>query len=447
MRYRRPISLLAFAALLFLYSGHAGFAAETKKAAAVKSPAVKDEALAPGREEKAADKGTGADKPPVTADPSAKNGAGKGSPGEKTAGEVKGPVAADASSKAAENEKKRLEWIERTLEFGISKERREAINLMLTLKDESSKWHAGPLLLKLLKSDTDEEVLVRAITVGGDLKLAELGPEFVRFLDDPTEDVRTAAVGGIHALMYAQAKDVLVKKLKEQDLAKDSNFTDSIIRTLADFKAGEAREFAEAGIKDLKTTAILREALILFLGKAGIQESRGFLIALLKDQDENLDMRSYAASALSLLGAKESAADINEVVKTIEAMPFKKRKEHYTLYIYCVSALVRLGDEGALPRLMESLKSDNSMVRIKAIKLMKDLKDKRTIDILKYKRDYDPSPVVQKAARDALEGMGVTDAKPVEKAADKPADSSAADKARTDGAAKTDADKSTTGKR
>ncbi len=38
--------------------------------------------------------------------------------------------------------------------------------------------------------------------------------------------------------------------------------------------------------------------------------------------------------------------------------------------------------------------------------MMKELKDKRTIDILKYKMKYDPSPKVQKAAKEALKEMG-----------------------------------------
>jgi hypothetical protein len=46
-------------------------------------------------------------------------------------------------------------------------------------------------------------------------------------------------------------------------------------------------------------------------------------------------------------------------------------------------------------------------VRLQAVKLIKDLKDKRTIDILKYKVKHDPSPKVQKAAREALEAMDI----------------------------------------
>ncbi len=405
-----------------------------KDASAVKLPTPKDEAAAPERTgTKPADAVKGTDSPASAEGPLKKENKKNGT-----------PVAADGQ-KAAENEKKRLDWIERTLEYGIARDRREALNLMATVKDETGKQRMRALILKTLRNDTDQDVIVKAITVGGDLKAVEIGPELLRFLDDETEDVRTAAVSGIHALNYTAAKDALVKKLKGQDLSKDSNLAESILRTLADFKASEAREFAEAGIKDLKTTPNLREQLILFIGKCGIRESKDFLIKILKDPDENLDIRSYAASALSLMGVKEASADINEVLKSIEAMSFKKRKEHYNLFMYCVAALVRLGDDGALPRLTDSLKNDNTMVRLKAVRLLKDLKDKRTIDILKYKKEYDPSPLVQKAAREALEEMGVTDAKdavqPAAKQDEKPADKTAGRKDVKDAASRPDIDR------
>jgi HEAT repeat protein len=63
---------------------------------------------------------------------------------------------------------------------------------------------------------------------------------------------------------------------------------------------------------------------------------------------------------------------------------------------------------------MNSLRSDNSDVRYKAILLIKDFNDERTIDILKYKMKNDPSAKVRNAARKALEDKGL-----VEKGAEK----------------------------
>jgi hypothetical protein len=46
-------------------------------------------------------------------------------------------------------------------------------------------------------------------------------------------------------------------------------------------------------------------------------------------------------------------------------------------------------------------------VRLKAITLIKEFKDKRTIDILKYKMKYDQNDKVRAEAKKALKEMGV----------------------------------------
>lgn len=70
--------------------------------------------------------------------------------------------------------------------------------------------------------------------------------------------------------------------------------------------------------------------------------------------------------------------------------------------MYCIAALVNLGDSNAYPRLEKSLKSNSAAVRLKSIEMMADLKDKRSIDILEYKAKYDPNAKVRKAAKQAL---------------------------------------------
>ncbi|HSV97522.1 MAG TPA: HEAT repeat domain-containing protein [Spirochaetota bacterium] len=307
----------------------------------------------------------------------------------------------------AENERKRAEWIEKTILYGINKDRREAINMILGIRDEALKRRLGDGLADVIRNETDPEVRAKAITVAGDLKNNTTAPAMMEALDSDSEDVQIAAINSLKNLKYAPARSVLAEKLKARNLSKDSNLTESLINAMGEFEAGELAEFAKTAIKDTKTTRSIRGSLTLFMGKLGSAAPKDFLVELLKDEDEDRDVRGYAANALARLNAKDKTKDIDAVIATIESYPFQKRKEHYTLYIYCVAALAKLGDEKAYPRLVEALKSDNSMVRLRAVRLLRDMKDQRTIDILKYKRDYDPSRAVQKAAREALAEMGV----------------------------------------
>jgi HEAT repeat protein len=310
--------------------------------------------------------------------------------------------------KRAENEKKRAEWIEKTIQFGINKDRREAITMILAIKDDGLKRRLGDRLADVIRNETDPEVKAKAITVAGDLKNSTSAPAMMDALGDDSEDVQIAAINSLKNLRHGPARSVLAEKLKKSDLSKDSNLTESLITAMGEFQAGELAEFAKAAIKDTKTTRTIRGSLTMFMGKLGSAAPKDFLVELLKDEDEDRDVRGYAANSLARLDARDKAKDIDAVITVIESYPFKKRKEHYTLYIYCVAALAKLGDEKAYPRLVDALKSDNSMVRLRAVRLLKDMKDQRTIDILKYKRDYDPSQAVQKAAREALEEMGIS---------------------------------------
>ena len=200
-------------------------------------------------------------------------------------------------------------------------------------------------------------------------------------------------------------------RLKAQDMTRDSNFTEALIDTLSAFKAAELAPFAEQTIKDIKNTRNVRQKMVLFLGRVGSAAEKDFLLKLLKDEEEDTDIRSYAANSLGHLGVKEAAAEIDKVITTIEAYPFKKKKDYYNLYLYCVAALVKLGDQNAFPRLMNAMKSDSTATRLRAVRLMGELKDKRSIDILKYKSEHDPNPGVQKAAREALKDMGIPEEK------------------------------------
>jgi len=146
---------------------------------------------------------------------------------------------------------------------------------------------------------------------------------------------------------------------------------------------------------------------VVFLGKAQSKDSKDVLLKIYKDEDADTTLRAFSVNSLSKLGMKEVAGDIKETIKAIDSYDPKKKKNYYTLYLYSVAALARLGDQEAVPKLINALRSNSAQVRLKAITLIKEFKDKRTIDILKYKMKYDQNDKVRKEARKALEEMGV----------------------------------------
>jgi HEAT repeat protein len=362
------------------------------------SPAQKKPATAKGTE-------------PAANPPSEKKGA-EAAAAQKEADQAKKQAAADEKKAKLEKfekeaDQKKADWIEKTMDFGIQKDRHDAINFIPTVQDPVRKQALGTKLVALIIREQDASVLAKALATAAVLNLQESVDAVKSKLTDQSEDVRIAAVYALKDLKAERTKPDIIEQLKKQDFTKPSNFTEAMIQTLADFHGTEIKDFSTEKIKDNKTAMSLRLALILFLGRSGTIESKDFLLAEFKDTDEDIEIRSYAVNALARLEVREAIPEINKVLDDISTYTFAKKKQYATLQLYCVSALVKLGDESAYPRLIDSLKSDNASTRIRAIKLIKDLKDKRAIDILKYKMDYDPSIQVQKAAKDALKSMDV----------------------------------------
>jgi HEAT repeat protein len=306
-----------------------------------------------------------------------------------------------------ESEKKKAEWIGKTMDYGIQKDRKDAINLIPTVKDDSVRKPLEEKLVVLLGRESDSTILVKSIGIAAELKLTAAVPVIRKYFTHDSEDVRIAAVYAIKDLKATETKAELIELLQKQDFAIDSNFTEAMIQTLSDFEAVEIKDLVIEKIKNNKTSRNIRLALILFLGRSGARESREFLITIYKDPNEDIEVRSYCVNSMAKLDIKEAIPEINKVLEEYDGYTFNKKKQYNTLYLYSISALVKLGDEKAYFRLVDALKSDNATTRLRAVKLIKDLKDKRSIDILTYKMQYDPSMQVQKAAREALKEMGV----------------------------------------
>jgi HEAT repeat protein len=306
-----------------------------------------------------------------------------------------------------EKEEKTAQWIMETLEYGINKDRRDAINKVLTIKDSGLRKKLGEKIVDVLDTESDPEVTVKAITILGDIKETRGIDQILKRIDDPSEEVRTAAVYGLKNLKAESSKGRLMQKMEKEDLGKHTNFIEALINTLGAFKAREMLPFTEKAIDSDKTNSAVREYLVLFLGSLESDAPKKLLLKLYRDEDEETTIRCYAVNSLARLKLKDTTGDIKQVLGEIESYGFEKRKKYYNLYIYSVAALASMGDSEAVPKLMNSLRSDNTAVRLKAVNIMRDLKNERTIDILKYRMKNDPSRKVRRAARAVLKEFGI----------------------------------------
>ncbi len=302
---------------------------------------------------------------------------------------------------------KKAEKIESTLEYGMQKERKIAIIMINDIKDEQIKKKLIEKLVYIISNDSDIEVRKAAVTAIGDHKSESAAPTLIKALDDEEDDIKIAACYALGRIKAESAKTKLIELLKKQDLKKDSNLTDAIITTLYEIKSPDILELAVTSAKDNETSRMIRERLIIYIGNTGSAAQKDFLVELFKNDEEEAGIRSYAIKSIAKLKLKEAAPEIKEIIKEIDSYSFSKKKKYYDIYMQAVAALVEMGDTDSIDLLMNSLRSDNTAVRLKAVNLIKEFSDERTIDILKYKMKNDPNARIRKTARKALEDKGL----------------------------------------
>ncbi len=307
------------------------------------------------------------------------------------------------------NDKIKLEKITSTLKYGVQKDRKDALKLMNRINDKSLLDKALEQLPGVIDNDEDSEIKRTALTVAGDMKYKPAVPSIIRALDDSNEDVVISASYALRKMKAMEGKAKLIELLKKRSMKENSNVTDSFIVTLGDLEAKEILDFAIENINKPDTSKMTRERLVLFVGKTGSAAQKDFLLKLYNDEDEEMLIRSYAVKSIGSLKIIAAKDDVKKKIKEIKSYPFKKRGKYYQLFINSVATLVKLGDNESVPLLMDSLRSNDAGVRYKAISLIKEFDDERTIDILKYKMKNDPSEKVRRAAKKALIEKGIID--------------------------------------
>ncbi len=334
---------------------------------------------------------------------------------DKAVKEESEPVKAETESKEenkytekdAEDDKMKVDRIESTLNFGMHKDRITAITLISSIKSEEMKNRVLGKLNNIIENDLNTEVKKTAISAVATHKYKEAIPSLIKALDNNLEEIQIAASYSLGRLNGVESKDTVIKILDKQDFSVDSNLTDALIILLTDLKVPDIKDLAVKTVKDPKAGKMARERFMIYLGVMGTPELKDFLLELLLDEDEDMPIRGHAVKALGSLKIPDSADKIKQLLKDIEEFPFRKKQSHYNLSMLAVAALVALGDSDSVEHLINSLRSDNAAVRLRAVNLIKEFDDERTIDILKYKMKYDQNERVKRAAKKALEEKGL----------------------------------------
>jgi len=343
-------------------------------------------------------------KPATTETTSATNGSTTSSTTSTTAPTTTTPGAPAKKELSKEQLDKKKDVLSKVLKYGTSQERKQALFELLKFPKEHSK-ELYIQLAEMLKVEKDLGMKVVMLRTVSELGLSENKATIISLFEDPNEDVSKQAVSTAKKLKLTEAVAPLIEKLKKEDFAKNSNATTLYINALSDLPGGkDASGFLETKFKEKFNHSDMRAQIALYFGAVGNTNADSILQEVAFDESQQITLRCYAINSLGKLKSVSAKPKLFELLDSLKKTAGKlDAKKAQSLKIYTIGALVVMGDKEIFQELNEFARDDDAMVRLRAIEHMGNMKDPAALELLEYKKDRDPSPKVQKAAKKAID--------------------------------------------
>lgn len=328
---------------------------------------------------------------------------------KKVSPKAKKTAKKEPPKKPAKKEEPKLELVERirlVLQFGNTAQVRSSLSKIHTLKSEADQKSLIPQLKDLLKK-SDGELLHSTIIAIGELPWKDLDSELVHFLDNENTAVVGAAANAINKKHITQAIDTLKEKISKIDYTVSFPYVNDVLNAYASFKDPALKDFIFEKIKDKNVLLPYKTFMAKYLSVIPDSgEIKDYFIKVMADEKEPLDLRIDAIRALSTMKAYDAKQPLHKLLERVDAeTDVNKKRENFTLSLEIIATLVTLKDETVKYRLMQMARDDDERTRLRAIRRLGELKEKEFIDLLEYKKKYDTSTAVQRAAADALDSI------------------------------------------
>ncbi|TGL46170.1 HEAT repeat domain-containing protein [Leptospira meyeri] len=299
---------------------------------------------------------------------------------------------------------KKKDVLSKMVRYGTSQERKQALGELTRFPKESAS-ELYILVGEQLKTEKDMGMKIVLLKTIGDLDLKENKDTIIGLFEDANEDVAKQAVTSAKKMKLAEATSPLLEKVKKEDFTKNSNSLSLYISALGELPEGKtAALFLETKFREKFNNADMRGQIALYFGSVLYADAESALMEVAFDEIQPTTLRCYSMNTLGKLKSETAKPKLYELLDSLKKTAGKlDAKKAQSLKIYAIGALVTMGDKEVFQELNEFARDDDSMVRLRAIEFMGNLKDPKALELLEYKRDRDPSPKVQKAAKKAID--------------------------------------------
>ena len=269
-----------------------------------------------------------------------------------------------------------------TLSFGTPSE----INSIVDKIVENDDPRYGDALYDLFQSTASNDVRKKILGYFARQEDPCLSSYAVEILDDPYDtplELVQECMNYVSEVKCKAAAPALVKLID----ADDEKYFTAALSALG--KTGGAKEslylakFLERD--DLETSQ--RQALMRTLGQMNAVETFDSIMKIAQDEDENSFVRMYAAEAIGNMKKDEA---IPVLVKLFESSDPNMRE-------YCIKGLQNFPDsKKAKASIMQGIRDDHVKVRVQAVKAVKEMQMKESMDFLIYRAKNDSERAVKK---------------------------------------------------
>lgn len=301
---------------------------------------------------------------------------------------------------------KKKEILGKILKFGSHKERKDAMRELIRFpKDQAEELYK--IVSEILANDVDVGIKISCLRTLAEVNYKGEPEVIIASLNHKSDDVKEAAIFSVQKMKLEEASDELLNFLKNQDYTKNQTIINNAINSFGELEGGKkGAEFLESKFRDKTTHTNIRASIALYFGKVKDIRAENSLIDVATDETEDPMTRSYAINALGKMNSKKALPSIRDILDKINDTRNKfDAKRLANLKIYCIGALIALGDTDIMKDLMSYAKDDDPNVRIRAIKQLSEVGSKEAIELIEYKSQRDPSKKVQEIAKKLLEEM------------------------------------------
>ncbi len=299
---------------------------------------------------------------------------------------------------------KKKEIIKKVLKYGSHKERKEAMREVVKFPREQGE-ELYSLVSQILSTESDLGVKISAIRTLSEVSYTKEPEVFIAALSDKSDDVKEVVIFAIQKLKIEQASEQILNFLKNSDFTKNQTLINNAIIALGELETGRIGiEFLESKFREKTTHPNVRSSIALYFGKVKALKAESALQDVLVDEMDDPTTRAFAANALGKMNSQNSVPKLREVLDKINETKNKfELKRLSTLKLYCIGALIALGDTEILKELISYAKDDDPNIRIRAIRQLAEVANPEAMELIEYKAQRDPSKKVQDVAKKILE--------------------------------------------